>query len=150
MRRDERAVGGGGDEWDRRQIGAFVLKAENARVCEVGGVCPGGEVGRRVDSDGVGLGKGHGHDPGKRGRVPENLGVAELRAADGEDGVVCVLLPGVAGVVGVGEGLVLVGGGVGHVDGDYAVGLVGEETRGAVCVDDGGASEDACHVVVGK
>ena len=90
-----------------------------------------------VDANGEGLGEGNGHDPLLCGAVPEDLWVAELRAADGEDGVVGVLLPGVAVVAGVGEGLVLVGVRIGGVDGYYAIGLVGEKTGGVVGVDDG-------------
>ena len=69
--------------------------------------------------------------------MPEHLWVAELGAADGEYGVVGVLLPGVPAVAGVGEGLVLVGVRIGGVDGYYAVDLVGEKTGGVVGVDDG-------------
>ena len=90
-----------------------------------------------VDANGEGLGEGNSHYPLLRRRVPEHLWVAELVAADGEDGVVGVLLPGVAVIAGVGKGLILVGVRIGGVDGYYAVALVGKKPGGVVGVDNG-------------
>ena len=84
-----------------------------------------------------------------RGRVPDNLGVPELGAVDGEDGISGVLGEGEAVVGGVGDLLGFFGCGVEGVDGDDAVGLVGEESGGVVGIDDGGTGEDALAFCTG-
>lgn len=134
---------GGAFHGDGDQIGAFVLQAEEAVVREVGGVGPVFEVGGGVDADDKLLGERHDHDPGFSGRVPDDFGVAELRAVDRNDGVAGVLGESVAAVGGVGNILRFLFGRVERVDGNYTVGLVGEEAGGVVDVDDGTAGEDA-------
>lgn len=110
---------------------------------EVAGVRPGGQVGGGEDSDGELLGVGDDHDPGRGGRVPEHLRVAELGAVDGEDGIAGILGEGIAAVRGVGNLLGFFLGGIERVDGHNAVSLVGEESRGVVRVYDCRAAEDA-------
>ncbi len=112
-------------------------------VGEVGGVGPVCEVRGGVDPDDEILRVRDDHDPGFGGCVPYHFGVAELRAVDGEDGVVGVLGEGVTAVGGVGDVLGFFFCGVERVDGDDAVGLVGEEAGGVVDVDDRAAGEDA-------
>ena len=89
------------------------------------------------------MGVGYDHYPGGGGRIPEDFGVAELGAIDGEDGVAGILGESVTAVGGVGYLLCFFLGGVERVDGHHAVGLVGEESGGVVRVDHCRATEDA-------
>ena len=112
-------------------------------VTEIGGVGPGPEVRGGVEADDEVLRvRDHHHPEGGLG-VPDHLRVAELRAVDGEDGVVGVFSECVAVVEGVGDFLRFFLRGVERVDGHYAVGLVGEESAGVVDVDDCGSREYA-------
>lgn len=138
-----RGEGGVGEHGDGDEVGAFVLQAEQTVVAEVGGVRPGFEVRGGVDSDDEVLGVGDDHYPGGGLAVPDDFGVTELGAVDGEDGVVGVFGECVAVVEGVGDFLGFFLGGVEGVNGDDAVGLVGEESAGVVYVDDCRSRKDA-------
>ena len=70
-------------------------------VAEVRGVRPVFEIGRGEYPDDEFLRVGDDHYPAFGGGVPDHLRVAELRAVDGEDGVVGVFGEGVAVVEGV-------------------------------------------------
>lgn len=134
---------GGVFHGDLDHVRAFVLQAEEAVVGEVGGVGPVFEIWGGIDSNDEVLGVGDHHYPFLGGDVPDHFRVAELGRVDGDDGVAGVFGEGEAAVGRVGDILDFFHDGVESVDGDDAVGLVGEEARGIVHVDDCGTGEDA-------
>lgn len=86
---------------------------------------------------------GDDHDPGRGGRVPDYFRISELGTVDGEDGIAGIFGEGVTAVGGVGDLLGFFLCGVERVDGHYAVGLVGEESRCVVRVYYCRTTEDA-------
>ena len=93
---------------------------------------PSFEIGRRVYRDGVVLRVGNGHHP--MVFVPEYFRVSELRAIDGQDGVVSILFKGVPVIPRVSNALSLVIGGIQSVDCDNTICLVRKEARSVVWV----------------
>ena len=75
--------------------------------------------------------------------MPYDFRVAELGAADGDDGVTGVLGESVTAIHRVGNLLCLFFHGIQCVDGHDTVRLAGEETRGIVDVYDAAARKDA-------
>ena len=82
--------------------------------------------------------------------MPEDLGITKFRRVGGEDGIVGIFGECVPVVGGVGNFLGLGGRSAEGVDCNYAVGLVGKEARGIVCVDDSTASENTFGGVRGE
>jgi len=112
-------------------------------VRDVGCVGPRDEVGGGVYGDDKVRSKGDDHHPAGGGGMPEDFRVTKLSAVGGKNGVTGEFGEGVAVVVGEGDVLGLCGGGVEGVDCYDAIGGVGEEAGGVVCIDDGGAAKDA-------
>lgn len=134
-----RAIDGNLDE-----IGAFVLQAKQTVMGEIGAVRPGFEIKGGEDPEYEILGIGYYHYPLVGRFIPRYVRISELVGGEvgDEDGIAGVFGKCVAAIDGVGDFLDLGGGIVEGVNGYDAVGLVREETRCIVGIDDGTATED--------
>ena len=114
------------------------------------------KVGGSVEEDFVFVGEGDGHDPAAAGGVPEDVGVAEVRHFQVEDGICGEFGPGAAPVVAPGEVLGLqcgAGAGFGRVpcvDGDETGLAIGAEAARVVLIHNGRAGEDHDSVFLRK
>jgi hypothetical protein len=138
-----RRAGGRGGTGCRREVRALPEPVDGALRSEVAERLPAPEVGRGVEADQLPVGERHHHHPPAPGRVPEDLGIAEVLGVDVQHGVPRVLAPGAAGVDADGQVLRLAVVAVAGVDGDEAGGHVGAAQPARVPpVVDGAAGED--------
>lgn len=117
-------------------------------MAEVGSSSPFFEIGRREDADFESAGVRHDHDPVVL--EPGNVRITELGRGGWDDGVAGVLLKGVTAIEGIGDVLRLGLWSVEGVDCNDTVGLVGEESRGVVCIDHDTSTENAFVFGLGR
>ena len=114
---------------------------------EVRGMCPI-QAGRGSIDPKSELGRiGDDHDPFGGWGMPGDVRVAEIRVIKGYYGVVLVLGERVTTIVGIRQGLCLLGGGCEGVVGEDTICLIGEKTGCVVRIDNAGAGEDQGCIV---